>query len=135
MNHIQLCATNNLCESFNYSLSCIQPKFLYHKYEEGYDLYSYIVAIKTNFGSSGLKNILFEIGYDVNNIPSELLKCWHKVDIKKERRRINQDTDEYRKRRLELKKKRKQDSLKVRQNNPKEGCYKPEGLECTAEYL
>ena len=125
MEHIRLLGTTNPLESLNQQMATIQPKFIMRKSPEAYDLYSIIVALKSNHGTNILRKILNKIGFPNDMIPPNIVDHWNRMDNNKCNRRYYCNEDQSISRRKELKRIGKTNDNNARKSNQKSlGSYK-----------
>ncbi len=117
MDHLKLLGTVNKCESLNQSMATLQPKYLFRKREESYDVYSYLTALKNNHGCIVFVDILNEMNFPKSVIPLILIEHWKRLDDSKTNKRAYFNEKEQKKRRTYLKGKRKKDSHDRQKNN------------------
>ena len=125
MDHIKLLGTINPLESLNQMMATIQPKFIMRKNVNSYDLYAMIVALKTNHGSSILRQILIAMGFPNDSIPPNLINHWNRMDAAKTKKRSYIQRTKVQSRRKNLKSIRKSNDKEAKLNrNNSLGSYK-----------
>ena len=117
--HIKLLGTTNPLESLNQQMATIQPKFIMQKNPQTNDLFSIIVALKSNHGSNILHKILTEIGFPKNMIPPIITDHWDRLDNAKCNRRHHFNEDKFIARQKELERLAKLNDNAARQSNRK----------------